>query len=200
MRQETVLLGLVETMDLVDEQQRPAAPATGADFAVSNTLRNSGTPEKIALTWTNAMLGLGRQQPGDGGLSDPRRPPEDQRSTDCPAVSIAPSGPSGRQHLAAARSHRPDAPGADGRPAGVVPLSVLRWEGCRTGRPWAQPTAARCGLKAAGRRGPGLGHPRSASSHDLLVQYQCRLVFNRIRIAWFSDPPISRHGPTCSVW
>jgi hypothetical protein len=51
MRQEAVLLGLVETVDLVDEQQR-ALPVPRRCRAASNTLRSSGTPVKIALIWT----------------------------------------------------------------------------------------------------------------------------------------------------
>ena len=51
MRQEAVLLRLVEAVDLVDEQQRAPALPGGASCAASNTLRSSGTPEKIAEIW-----------------------------------------------------------------------------------------------------------------------------------------------------
>ena len=78
MRQEPVLLRLVEPVDFVDEQQRAhtgtAALARGFEHLLE--VRDSGEDRRDLDEF---QIGLVRQKPRDGGLAHPRRPPEDQR-------------------------------------------------------------------------------------------------------------------------
>ncbi len=79
MRQEPVLLSLVETVDLVDEQQRPLpvrAPVLGRLEHLAQ-LRHAGE-DRADLD--EMQIGLARQQAGDRGLAHAGRPPEHQRA------------------------------------------------------------------------------------------------------------------------
>jgi hypothetical protein len=136
MRQEAVLLGLVEAVDLVDEQQR-ALPVLAPDLRRSNTLRRSGTPVKIALIWTKGQVGLHR--------------PAAARWWSCPP----PAAPRGSATTAERRQHR--AQRAFGRQHLVPARSPRQARRCRRGRSRSASGRGRLGLM------DGLGrHPKFA--------------------------------------
>jgi hypothetical protein len=77
MGQEPILLGLVEAVDLVHEQQRSlavAAPNLGRLEHLAQ-FRNAGENGADLDEMQGAFIG---KQAGDGGLADPGRPPQDQ--------------------------------------------------------------------------------------------------------------------------
>jgi hypothetical protein len=79
-RQERVLLRLVEAVDLVDEQQR-AAPVSAAAFLRFRDrfahLRDAGEHRRERL---EVQVGVLRDQQRQRGLADARRPPQQQRA------------------------------------------------------------------------------------------------------------------------
>ena len=79
MRQEPVLLSLVEAVDLVDEQQRALAVGAAVLGRLEDLpeLRHAGE-DRADLD--EMRLCLARQQPGDGGLAHAGRTPEDERA------------------------------------------------------------------------------------------------------------------------
>ena len=78
MRQEPVLLRLVEAVDLVDEQQRPLAIRMSVPGRLEHFPKLGHAGEDRA-DLDEVQIRLGGEKPGDGGLAHPRRPPEDQR-------------------------------------------------------------------------------------------------------------------------
>ena len=76
--QKGILLGLVEAVDFVDEQQR-TAPLLAPDARLFEHLleiRHAGEDRRDLL---EGETRLARQQPRDGGLAGARRPPQDDR-------------------------------------------------------------------------------------------------------------------------
>ncbi len=127
--QEPVLLGAVEAMDLVDEEDRP--PAAGLELArLLEGLPQIGDAGHHRRERHQGLAQLGCQQPRQGGLAAARRPPEDHRG-EPPRLQHAAQRPvrvEGRvlaHHLV-----------EPGRPQAVGERAVL-------GRAW--------GLRAAGR-------------------------------------------------
>ncbi len=70
-------------MDLVDEQQRPLtdAPPLGGVFKCALQIGYAGEHRRQLY---ERQTGLRRQQSGDRGLADARRPPQDQRRQRAP--------------------------------------------------------------------------------------------------------------------
>src|SRR5262245_58844980 len=76
MRQEAVLLRAVETVDLVDEEQR--APALLASLArLVEDLPEIGDPGEDRRDLLEMKPGLAGEQPRNGGLAGARRAPQD---------------------------------------------------------------------------------------------------------------------------
>jgi hypothetical protein len=75
-RQERILLGTVEAVDLVDEQQRALADVAARPRPVEGfaQILHAGEDGRKLL---ELELGLAGEQPCEGGLAGPRRPPED---------------------------------------------------------------------------------------------------------------------------
>ena len=78
MRQEAVLLCLVETVDLVNEEQR-SLPLTAAHLGRVEHLAQFRHAREDRADLHEMQIGLIRQQPRDRGLAYTGRPPEDQR-------------------------------------------------------------------------------------------------------------------------
>ncbi len=78
-RQEGILLRPVETVDLVDEEQRSLAGFAPPARRLEHFLQvgDAGEDRRNLLELEVGFLG---EQPRDGGLAGPRRPPEDQRA------------------------------------------------------------------------------------------------------------------------
>ena len=76
--QQPVLLGAVEAVDLVDEQQRPP-PARPQPARLLVALAQVGDPGHHRRERQQRLIHLPRQQPGERGLPAARRPPQDQR-------------------------------------------------------------------------------------------------------------------------
>src|SRR5258705_1233584 len=76
MREEAVLLGAIEAMDLVDEKQRPLADLTTRLGPVERLAQILHAREdgRELLELEPRLVG---QQAGDAGLAGPRRPPHD---------------------------------------------------------------------------------------------------------------------------
>ena len=74
-RQERVLLGLVEAVDLVDEQQRAAAHGARLRSASAITSLISLMPLSTALKGTKSALREAGDQAGERGLADARAAP-----------------------------------------------------------------------------------------------------------------------------
>ena len=77
--QEAVLLGAIEAVDLVDEEQRALAPARGGCGPARRPSSRSATPLKMADICSKCKPGFARQQTRDRGLSGAGRPPQDDR-------------------------------------------------------------------------------------------------------------------------
>ena len=77
-RQEAVLLGAVEAVDLVDEQQRALPGAPPARRLVERALQ-VGDAGEHRRELHEMQAGAGGEQAGDGGLAAARRAPQDQR-------------------------------------------------------------------------------------------------------------------------
>ncbi len=77
-RQKTVLLGLVEAVNFVDEQTVLSCRWCVAILAASNTFFRSATPEKIADICSKARSGFTGQQAGNRCLAGSGRSPENQ--------------------------------------------------------------------------------------------------------------------------
>ena len=101
-RQEAVLLGAVEAVDLVDEQQGRLAGGAAAAGRLERLLQvgDAGEHRRQLLELVAGLLG---QQAGDGGLAGAGRPPEDHRGQPVRARPCAGSG-------------RPGPAGGPGRP------------------------------------------------------------------------------------
>ena len=78
-RQETVLLGAVEPVDLVDEQQRLAAAHAPGARRLEHFLE-IGDTGKDRRDLVEGQFGLAGQQPRNGGLAGARRSPKDHRA------------------------------------------------------------------------------------------------------------------------
>ena len=78
MRQEPILLRLVETVDLIHEQQR-ALPVRAPDFRLFKDLAQFRHAGENRTDLHEMQVRFRCQQPRDGGLAHARRPPEDQR-------------------------------------------------------------------------------------------------------------------------
>ena len=76
--QERVLLGFVEAVDLVDEQQR-SPPLLTPDARLFEHLLQVSDTGKDRGDLLEGQSRFARQQPGYGGLAGPRRPPQDDR-------------------------------------------------------------------------------------------------------------------------
>ena len=78
-RQKAVLLGAVEAVDLVDEQERPAARLTPGTGLLERLLQvgDAGEDRRHLDELEPCLVG---QQAGDGGLAGPGRPPQDHRA------------------------------------------------------------------------------------------------------------------------
>ena len=97
MRQEAVLLRLIETVDLVDEQQRPL-PVLASDLRRLEHLAEFRHPAENRRNLDEGQVGFVSQQPGYGGLAHPGRPPEDKRGKR-PRRQHRTQRPIARQHL-----------------------------------------------------------------------------------------------------
>jgi hypothetical protein len=75
MREEAVLLCLVETVDLVNEQERPLPVRVSVPRGLEN-FAQFGNAGEDGTDLHEMQIRLGREQPGDGGLAHPWRPPE----------------------------------------------------------------------------------------------------------------------------
>ena len=78
MRQKPVLLGFVEAVNFVDEQQRPL-PCGPAQARRLEDFSEIGNPRENSADLNELQIGFIGQQARDGGLSHPRWTPEDQR-------------------------------------------------------------------------------------------------------------------------
>ena len=121
-RQEGILLGAVEAMDLVDEKQR--APAVGATQPRRlEHLLQIGDAGKDRRDLLEGVIHLMGEQPRHGGLAGARRAPEDHR-TEARRLEHARQDPAlARQMFLAddlAELARPQPVGQ--RPGAVVPL------------------------------------------------------------------------------
>ena len=76
--QKTVLLGAVEAVDLIDEQQRPLPCPPPPRRLVERALE-VGDAGEHRRKLHEMQPRAGGEQPGDGGLAAARRPPKDQR-------------------------------------------------------------------------------------------------------------------------
>ena len=76
--QEAVLLGLVEAVDLVHEEERALAVGA-ADAGLLEHAAQVGHAGEDRGDLDEGHVGLVRKQSRDGGLADARRAPEDQR-------------------------------------------------------------------------------------------------------------------------
>ena len=93
MRQQGVLLGLVEAMDLVEEEETPRAvqgqPFLGLGDRRAN-LDDAGHDRRHAA---EVGADLGREEPGEAGLAGPGRSPQEERrevaASDAPAQRTA---------------------------------------------------------------------------------------------------------------
>ena len=84
--EKEILLGAVEAVDLVDEEQRRPAPSARRARASSKIFFRSATPEKIAETCTKAScVRLPADEPRDRRLAGAGRTPEDHRAEALPA-------------------------------------------------------------------------------------------------------------------
>src|SRR5262249_4725439 len=77
-RQERVLLGAVEAMDLVDEQKRPLPSLASGTRRVKHLLE-VGDARKDRGNLLEVEGSRPRQEPGDRGLAGAGRPPEAER-------------------------------------------------------------------------------------------------------------------------
>ena len=78
-RQKAVLLGAVEAVDFVDEQQR-LVPAHPLEAGFLEHLLEVGHPRKHRRNLLEPIADFIREKPRDGGLARPRRSPQDQRA------------------------------------------------------------------------------------------------------------------------
>lgn len=74
--QEAVLLGAVEAVDLVDEQQGALADAASASCG-GEDLAQIGDAGEGGRHWLEGQVADVREEPGDGGLPDAGRAPQD---------------------------------------------------------------------------------------------------------------------------
>ena len=104
--QEAVLLGAVEAMDLVDEQQRALAVAAALARGLEDPAQvgDAGEHRRQRLEMQVGLLG---QQAGDRRLAAARRSPQDQPSRACAPPACGRAGPRGPA----------DAPAPGSRPA-----------------------------------------------------------------------------------
>ncbi len=134
-RQDRVLLGLVEAMDLVDEQHGAPASGVAPVAGLGNAARRSATPEETADTGTNAALVLDAMIrasvvfPVPGG---PQRIIEGRLSASTRRRRILPSAD---QVLLADVLIERSRPHARGERHGAVGGAIL---------PWLRPLRARC--------------------------------------------------------
>src|SRR5690606_32543224 len=77
-RQEPVLLGPVEAVDLIDEEQR-AMPAEALEPRLLEDLLEVGNAGEDRRYLLEDVAGLVGEEACDGGLARARRPPQDQR-------------------------------------------------------------------------------------------------------------------------
>ena len=78
-RQEGVLLGLVEPVNLVDEEDGAAAPGTPRTLGPGHHLADFLDAGQHRREGDELRLGRLGNQPGEAGLARARRPPEDDR-------------------------------------------------------------------------------------------------------------------------
>ena len=114
--------------------------------AASKIFLRSATPVKMALIWTKVRLGGVGEQPGDGGLADAGRAPEDDRA-EAALGQHPPERAVGAEQVVLADDLVEAARAAAGRRAGAGrrrrPEARGRRDGGRRGRPWRQPTGDR---------------------------------------------------------
>ena len=84
MGQEPVLLGLVEAVDLIDEEDGPTAIDRQLLTGRSNRCPDVGDAAHHRRQGGEACLDLGGEQPGEAGLAGPRRSPQQERSEVAP--------------------------------------------------------------------------------------------------------------------
>jgi len=96
-RQETILLGAVEAVDLVHEEQRGLAVGAAARGFLEAFLEVGDAGEHGAEL-DEVQVGLFGEQAGDGGLADARGAPEDQRGKRA-ALEHAREGAGGAQQV-----------------------------------------------------------------------------------------------------
>ena len=77
--QDGVLLGLVEAVDLVDEEDRASAGRAQRASASSTTLRRSATPAMHGAEGDEARVRACARSPREGGLAGAGRTPQDHR-------------------------------------------------------------------------------------------------------------------------
>ena len=128
MRQEPVLLRLVETVNFIDEEQC-AAPVLAAQLGRVKDLAQFRHPGENRADLLEMQVGFIRQQPCDRRLAHPRRPPEDQRTQ-------RPRGQHDRQRRIRAKDlqlpdHLRQGFGAQTVSQGPAPLPRLRCLGCK---------------------------------------------------------------------
>ncbi len=75
-RQKGVLLGLVEAVDLVTEEDRPPALQPLPLLGLGNDLPNPGHPRGHGAERLEMPIGVGRNQVGESGLAGAGRAPE----------------------------------------------------------------------------------------------------------------------------
>src|SRR4029079_190275 len=93
-REKTVLLGAIESVNLVDEKQR-ALPHFAAAARLLEYFLEIGDTGEDRRNLLEMQVGCLRQQPGDGGLAGAGRSPEHQRTegTRCQHSRERPVGP-----------------------------------------------------------------------------------------------------------
>jgi hypothetical protein len=96
-RQEPVLLGLVEAVDLVNEQERPL-PVRAPVLGRLEDLAQVGHAGEDGAELDEMQVGRFRQKPRDRRLADAGRTPQDQRRQR-PGGQHRAERPLGRQHL-----------------------------------------------------------------------------------------------------
>ena len=97
-RQEGVLLGLVEAMDLVAEEDGPAPGRAAPRPRLGDDLPHSRDPLRDRAEGDEGGVRTGGDQPGQSRLPAPRRPPQDEAG-DLAALDHRPQGAAGSHDL-----------------------------------------------------------------------------------------------------
>ena len=160
--EEGILLGAVEAVDLVHEEDGPGAAAPALGVGRGDDLADLLHPGQHRGERHEVGAGHRGHQRGEGGLPGARRPPQDHRVQLAALDGGAQDPPRTQQVLLPddlVQGARPHAIGEGGRAPGVTGSSSPRAASCRAGR--APPAArARATSPKRSRRRRGSAGPR----------------------------------------